>query len=334
MGQRLASSMERRLQMYRHELVADLFTRHGVFWERVRWIRELKRVEAEARMPPPLSPDTVHFPAWLRPANRSWRWEPDQMQELREWMALLHVLHNDIVPNDLRVKTRYSNSLDFWMGFLSACVVFDPPLDDLLGFAEHGVADFGDFVNPLNPWDDGDGPEMLAPPIRFLPDPERLIADERQRQDWVIGRLQEALDARPVTRPGEIDLAEMASDFDSTYEARMEAARRGRGEPPRIPMQPYIEVTEHTTEDGVRHAYRLMAASRPAGPRSTRPRRDRLLCLQCAVWYDACGWSHERIAHAMGWKIQRPPGVKPRSETARHHIALGRRLLGQKKAAA
>jgi hypothetical protein len=332
MGQRLASSMERRLQMHRHELVADLFIRGGVFWDQVRWIRNLKRVEAEARLPPPLNPKSVHFPPWLRPEGR--RWRPDQMRELQEWMVLLHALHDAVVPDDLRVETPYSNSLDFWMGFLSACVVFDPPPEDLLGFAEHGVADFGDFVNPLNPWDDGKGPAMLAPPIRFLPNPDDLIADERKRQDWVIDRLQQALDARAIIRCGEIDLAEMAAHFEFLYESVQDEERRKHHEPSRLPMRPYIDVTEHTTEDDVRHAYRLMAAHRPDGPRATRPRRNRLLGLQCAVWYDECGWSHERIAQTMGWKIQRPPGVKPRSETARHHIALGRRLLGQKKAAA
>ena len=92
MGQRLASSMERRLQTFRHELVVDLVTHHGLFWERVDWIRRLQRVEAESRMPPTLEPDKVHFPAWLKPSRRPWRREHEQA--LREWMVLLHVLHD------------------------------------------------------------------------------------------------------------------------------------------------------------------------------------------------------------------------------------------------
>jgi hypothetical protein len=333
-GQRLASSMERRLRDHRHELVADLFTRHGLFWEQVRWIRERTRVEAEVRMPPLLNPDTVHYPGWIRAALKAWSREPGLMQDLREWMALLHVLHEAVVPNDLRVETPYSNSLDFWMGFLSACIIYDPPLEDLLGFAEHGVAAYGDFVNPLNPWEDGDGPEMLAPPIRFLPDPERVIADERQRHDWVLGKLQEAIDRRPAEWRGEVDLAEMAASFEFVYESVQDEERRERFELPRLPMQPYIEVGEHTTEADVRNAYRLMAAHRPAGPRATRPLRDELLCLQCAVWYDECGWSHAQIADKFGWAVQPVPGAKPRSETARKYIAKGRTLLGQRKAAA
>lgn len=326
--------MEQRLQLHRQQLVADLFTRHDIFWNRVRWIRDLMHIEAEAQLPPPLNPNAVHFPAHLRPAPRTWTRSPDQMRALQEWMVLLHALHNAVVPDSLRVETPYSHSLDFWMGFLSACVVFDPPPEKLLEFAEHGVATYGDFINPLNPWDDGDGPEMLAPPIRFLPDPERLLADERKRQDWVITRLQKALEALPGSRRGEIDLPEMAAHFEFLYDAAQDEQRRSTGDPLPVPMRPYIHVTEHTTEEDVRNAFRLMTANRPAHPASGRRRRNRLLCLQCAVWYDACGWSQERIAKAMGWAIQRPPGTKPRSETARQYIADGRQFLNQRKAAA
>jgi hypothetical protein len=328
MGQRLASSKERRLQTFRRELVVNLFTRNGLFWDRVQWIRRLQRIAAEPRMPPTLDPGRVHLPPWLKPDRR--RWRRDQLERLQDWMVLLHVLHDAVIPKDLQVETLDSYSLDFWMGFLSACVVFDPPPDDLLGFAEHGVAAYGDFVNPFNPWDDGDGPEMLAPPIRFLPDPEQLIADERERLDWLIGKLQETLNRQKLTSASEIDLTEMVAHFEYIYDED----RKMRNGLPRLPMQPYITVDVHTTEEDVRNAFRLMAAHLPARPRPVRPKRDPLLCLQCAVWYDHCDWSQERIAQAMGWKVQRPPGVKPRSETARQHIADGRALLTQRNVAA
>lgn len=332
MGQRLASSKERRLQTFRRELVVDLVTRHGLFWERVGWIRSLQRIKAEPRMPPPLNPGRVHLPSWLVPDLGHWR--PEQRQPLQEWMVLLNVLHDAVVPDDLRIETPYSYSLDFWMGFLSACVVFDPPPDNLLGFAEHGVAAYGDFVNPFNPWDDSGGPQMLAAPISFLPDPEQLIAEEQERHSWIIGRLQEALDARAIIRRGEINLSEMASHFEFLYQSVQEEARRQRNEMPSPPVRPYITVDAHTTENDVRNAYKLMVANQPKRPRPARPRRDPLLCLQCAVWYDQCEWSQERIAQTMGWTIQYPAGAKPRSETARQHIADGRLLLNQRNVAA
>ena len=284
-------------------------------------------------MPPPLDPGRVHLPPWLVPDVGHWR--PEQRQPLQEWMVLLNVLHDAVVPSNLRVETPYSYSLDFWMGFLSACVIFDPPPDNLLGFAEHGVAAYGDFVNPFNPWDDSDGPEMLAAPITFLPDPEQLIAEEQERHTWVIGRLQEALDARAVIRRGEVDLTEMAAHFEFVYESEYEKAHKKHdGKLLPIHTKPYITVDENTTENDVRNAFKLMVANQPKRRRPARPKRDPLLCVQCAVWYDECGWSHERIAQTMGWAVQRPAGAKRRSETARQHIADGRLLLNQRNVAA
>ncbi len=106
MGQRLASSMERRLQTFRRELVVDLFTRHGLFWDRVAWIRDLQRIEAESRMPPTLNPQSVHFPPWLKPDRG--RWRPDQEQQRQEWMVLLHALHNEVAPSELQIETQFS----------------------------------------------------------------------------------------------------------------------------------------------------------------------------------------------------------------------------------
>jgi hypothetical protein len=332
MGKRLASSKERRLQTFRRELVIDLFTRHGVFWDRVQWIRQLQHIEAVRQMPPLLEPNQVHLPPHL-PKDRR-RWGRNQREQLQDWMMLLHVLHDAVIPEALRIETPYSFSLDFWMGFLSACAVFDPPEDNLLGFAEHGVAAYGDFINPFHPWDDGDGPEMLASPIVFLPDPEQLLADERERFDWVIGKLQDSLTRQDRMGTEDIDLREMAAHFEHTYQSERERAAHKHDEPPAIPTKPYIAVDEHTTETDVRHAFRMMAARLPKRPRPLRPKRDPLTAIQCAVWHDDCHWSHERIARTMGWAVQHPPGVKSRSETARQYINEGRAFLNQRNAAA
>lgn len=322
--------MERRLQLFRQDLVVDLFTQHGHFWEQVSWIRQREGIEAHRRLPPRLSSDSVHFHGGPK-ADRS-QWAMGQKIAMHEWMALLHVLHEEVVPDDLKVETRYANSLNFWMGFLSACVVYDPPAEHLMEFADHGVADYGDFIDPFNPWADRDtpGPHMLASPIRFLPDPDKLIADERKRYEWILERIQASLAEQPHLRTGDLDLVEMAAHFDFLYEGTDEYRQEQRA----IGMRPYIDVGDHTTEEDVRNAYRLMAARRPLALQPRRPRRIPLQCLQCAVWYDQCSWSHEQIANAFGWAIQRPPGAKPRSETARQYIAEGRLLLSQRKLAA
>lgn len=332
MAKRLESSAERRLQVFRRELILDLYTRHGKFWCDVRWVRELRGIEAEARMPPPLDLAKVHLPPGLKSSN--WSWSPEQQQEHREWMVLLHALHDAAVPPDHRVETPNASSLEFWMGFLSACVLFDPPAPDLLAFADHGVAAYGEFVNPLNPWADEDGsPQMLAPPIRFLPNADELLETQERLHYRLIDELHRQL------APRGIDLWEMVyhveywnpSDVDATGSADEDA---GLVERVKDRPRPYIIVDPSTTEEDVRNAFRLMAAALHERPRPIRPRRDRLVGLQCAIWYDECRWSHERIAKHFGWTVQYPAHAKPRSETARQYIAEGRELLTQRKAAA
>ncbi len=326
MGKLLESSAERRLQTFRRELTLGLFTRHGPFWEEVGWIRTLRNIVAEARMPSPLDPGKVHFPLDVK--ARDWAWQPEQRQAAAEWMVLLHVLHDAVIPPEHRVETPFSSSLEFWMGFLSACVLFDPPPDDLLRFADHGVAAYGDFLNPLNPWADEDGaPQMLAAPIRFVADAEAVLAAQRRSHERVI----DALHCRLA--PLGIDVRELAyhleywqgPDDENDENDEDDSATR---------LRPYIAVDTRTTEDDVRNAFKLMAEALPERPRATKPRRDRLTCLQCAIWYDEDGWSHERIAKRFGWKVQYPAHAKPRSETARQYIAEGRLLLAQRRDAA
>jgi hypothetical protein len=322
MGKLLGSSAERRLQAFRRDLTLDLFTRHGLFWVEVCWLRDLRGITAESRLPPTLHPGKVHRPPTLKATN--WEWRPEQRQALAEWMVLLHVLHDAVVPPEHRVETPHASSLEFWMGFLSACLLYDPPASNLLGFADHGVAAYGDFVNPLTPWADERGAlGMLAPPIRFLPDPDALLAAHHRRHERFVDELHRRL------TPDGIDVRGLADEIG--YWVTDDA--NPTDDLATLP-RPYIAVDPQTTEEDVRNAFKLMAAAQPERRRPVRPRRDRLVCLQCAIWYDEGGWSQERIAAHFGWKVQFPAQAKPRSETARLYIAEGRQLLHQRRIAA
>lgn len=329
MGRRLGSSAERRFQAFRRGIVLDLYLQRGLPWRHVHWIRTKSGIEATPQVPPTLDPGRVHFPPGL--AHHDWQWQPEQRQMQREWMVLLHALHEAVIPDDLRVETPFSSSLEFWMGFLSACVVYDSPPDNLLGFADHAVAAYGDFVNPVNPWsDDPETPEMLAAPIRVLPEPEVLYENLRRRFDRIVDDLHDKL------KPRKIDIREMVHHLETRYLREDDLSREERERDPwaEVATRPYIYVDEHVTESDVRHAFRILADALPARPRPVRPRRDPLLCLQCAIWYDTYGWSHEQIADHMGWAIQRPAHAKPKSETVRKYVADGRALLNHRKAAA
>jgi hypothetical protein len=86
--------------------------------------------------------------------------------------------------------------------------------------------------------------------------------------------LQEALNKQGSTPPGKIDLVEMAAHFEYIYQSRDEAERKKRNDPPSPAVHPYITVDEHTTEEDVRNAFRLMTTHLPArrrSPSQTRP---------------------------------------------------------------
>lgn len=85
-------------------------------------------------------------------------------------------------------------------------------------------------------------------------------------------------------------------------------AKKHRGE---IPPRHYIKIDEHTTEDDVRYAFRMIARMHGRPPKGGRPRRDPLMGLQCAILYDRQNdrdpkdprrkkWTYEKLAKKFG----------------------------------
>ncbi len=323
MGRLLESSAERRLQAFRRELTLDLYTRHGAFWEMVSRSRELWGIEPEARIPPIPQVVRVHLPSHLLRRSRP-DWPIEAEESFIRWQVQLEHVHHAIIPPEHRVEGVHFDSADFWDGFLSACLIYDPPADDLLGFADHPVATYGEYLNILDPSADpgDDAPQMLAPPVRFLYDMDELLDWVQDRYERLIAALHKRLEPRGI------DVQEMVYDLEY-FDASIP------GNPDDEPTaRPYIQVAAHTTEADVRNAYKLLVAHQPQRPRAIKPRRDPLTAVQCAIWYDDLGWSHVEIADRFGWTVQTPAGSKPKSETARQHIADGRKLLRQRKVAA
>ncbi len=322
MGQGLESSAERRLQSFRRDLTLDLFTRNGPFWDLVEGIRHRWGIAAGARIPPTPRIGGVHLPADLLAGARP-DWPPEAEERFIRWKVLLEQVHEAVVPPDLRVEDVRFDSVDFWDGFLSACLVYDPPATDLLGFADHPEATYDEFRSgPLNAADRDSALQMLAPPIKRLYDAGKLVAWERDRHERLIGALHARLGPRGI------DVWEMVYDleyFDVSIAGDQKHTPR---------RHPYIEVTENTTGADVRNAFTLLAADLPRRPRAARPSRDLLTAVQCAIWYDDLGWSQQQIAGRFGWATQSPPASKVKSETARQHIADGRDILRQRKVAA
>jgi hypothetical protein len=235
----------------------------------------------------------------------------------------------------------------FRQAFFAGCILCDPPDDDLLGFADHA----NDWLAPRRAVGDNlSWPYPTAEkalPIEWMPNPHDLeIAAEAQERGF--GELKAAafkdalraeltrlgIDADAVIRHAErgsrtylsARLAERApAQDDASYQSAQAFLDRVWAT-----AVPYIRVDELTNKEDASKAYDFIRSLSPQLDRRTK-RMDPLICVQCAIWYDQCGWSHTRIAKRFGWKVQRKPAQRPSSETARRHIADGRSILSTQK---
>jgi len=80
----------------------------------------------------------------------------------------------------------------------------------------------------------------------------------------------------------------------------------------------YIEVGEQTTKEDIDKASRIARAVHKNRPSPSRPKRDRLTCIECAVLKDQHGWSDEKLAGRYGW---REPG------TVGKYVRAGRAII-------
>ena len=359
MAEALKSSARDRIRAQRRALVLDLATRHGPFWEAVRWLRCRWGIEAPAALPPPGiagyvdATSTVGYVPAAWPDALLWPLPPDlaedvgaegpsQCLETRpaegcppeewaaycepEWWADIGRLHDEVVPD---AYTRAGPAaMPLWAPFLSACVVFDPPRKALFNFADRPPVMFD--LPPGGAADEDDdpaaaGPRMIAAPIVYLQDPDRTAADADRYWHEVLGLVAHELRERGI----DVDLPALVRDV---IERHPKLSQRARKRDQANPSRPYIRVTRETTDDDVREARRLLRAALPDPPdRGGAPRREPLLCVQCAIWHDELGLPLARIAELCGWKIQQPGWAKePTSETARAHVAEGRRILSER----
>ncbi|MDP9363439.1 MAG: hypothetical protein M3Q10_04275 [Chloroflexota bacterium] len=341
-------------------LTLDLFGRRGPFWEAVDWLRRRWSIRAHPGLPDWPDGGEVeerHIVAWMpspwpdrlipqaapvlsgercpepwiaseKPGGEGAPAESSRPSKA-QWWADLNWLHDLFVPASCTVED--GSALLLWGPFLSRCVLYEPPPSDLVAFAEmgpvgplavasHGSADPGDTARL----------GMVAPPVVWVEDADARMLAVCAWYDALIRRAG----AEPELREHGIDLEAIVARVGGHPDLQLEdwvrrSALRGRS---------YIKVDQETTDADVRHAARLLKGRLPEPPKPPKPprrlTRNPLVCVQCAVWYDECGWSHKRIGEHFGWAIQHPAGAKPRCETAREHIAEGRAILQQNKHAA
>jgi hypothetical protein len=211
-----------------------------------------------------------------------------------------------------------------WQGFISACVLHDPLATNLLEFAQYSIPPRYSVWAPGTRMSAREkSVHMAAPPIRVLPDPyeaEQIVGQFWQRVLWEVGRgylEPKGLNIRSV-------VASIIEEYPEIWDERHEAAKANEG-------RSYILVDEQTTEDDVRKAFRTIAATQDRSPVS-KPKRDPLLALQCAVLYDRLNrknpddgrqweWTYEKLAEELGLESWR---------AAKAYVRRGRELLESK----
>lgn len=91
----------------------------------------------------------------------------------------------------------------------------------------------------------------------------------------------------------------------------------------------YIEVDEHTTKKDVEHAFSMIGAAQARRTVNTKPDKDPLAAIRCALLYDRHNtvdpsdkrcwkWTYERLAKEFGLKSKR---------AAKSYVGLGREYL-------
>ena len=319
----LRSDLGRRIEGYKREVVFQVFMQQGPAWDAVSDMRSRWGVSARTELPPassnyPNNPFPEHWPEEYTDAGK----------QSEEWVALaerfgldLDALRDQIVPE----AYRWGPVDTSWRSFLAACVLFDPPDQELLAFSKFGgPRPVG--VSPIDRSRDnlfGIPPHIMAtPPITALRETHKAELVE----EWYWLRIIDEIGKRYLEPQG-LDTREILHEvMVGTPALSREQAKLREHE---APFRYYITVGEYTTEADVRRAFRLITATLPERPEKGAPRRDRLIAIQCAILYDRhnqpdpsdgrkWAWTYQKLAEEFGLHSER---------AAKGYVEVGRELL-------
>lgn len=265
------SSAANQIIEFKQDLVLQLSTQHGPFYEAIRRVRDCWKIAPEVGIPP-------SFDGMLGPPNLT-------LEQNLQWQRDIVAIRDEVVPE------RYNRWMPgWWMDFISACLFYDPPKTVLLEFSSRflvPLAGIGPEDWLLGPVSDDQVRYMVAPPIKSMRDPEKV----EEYKDWfwtqVIHRLGEKLE------PLGIDIEPMLSDIlrdPKLWEEYLEKEAAS-------PLRPYIEVGENPSKDDILNAWRAIRSTVSKGG---RPPGEVLVDVEC-VWLAEAGWSDVDIAARHGW---------------------------------
>ena len=287
----------------KRELVVQLYFQSGPFWEAIRNMRARWGITAVTAIP-----TTIGAPGPPECAPKA----PEEGGEEAEWDVFGERWSADLFSiRDRTVPGYFHEGVDWW-DFLNTCVLYDPPVPGLHEFARRGGIRFSSGVSE-RPGENPKLPKMARPPIKSLIDPQEAEALEA----WRRARLMQELQERYLKQLG-LDVWKMLDDIEKNpppdlmeeYSERLDRLYDNR--------RVYIEVGEQTTEKDIERASRIARAMYKNRPSPSRPKRDRLTCIECAVHKDQHGWSDKKLAERYGWN---------QLSTAGKYVREGRTLI-------
>jgi hypothetical protein len=295
-GPVLPSSAEEEIRAHKSGMLISLHQRRGRFWELVKDLRQQRQITPKKGVPeanPPLIGPNPYLPEG-GPEDPH---EQDPKAALNEdpeaaltamfrhgqwsiaWQRDLQKILNEILPD----KYHYNESLPRWRRFVAACVIYNPPDDQLLNFiALGGPEPIEHYVDRI-PDESEEVPRMLAPPIRTLKDLREHIEGP-----WglVLYWYRELLESSDID-PDELHI--VLAKLDPALEERYRRSLREAAD--RI----FIEYDSTRSRRDYENAFKMLESTVESRCRKGRPRRDEIIAYQCAVLHDQCEWTYERI---------------------------------------
>ncbi len=250
-----AQETKQRIQRIKNGLVSQVATEDGSFFDEVREVRAQWDIKAPTQLPPEdrslLYPEQI-LRVFRGEANlteqhiyNTHNWERDIK---RLWLWL-------VVPGLERSRLDLN-----WWPFMAALVLFQPPLDRLLEFAQYGGIEredpYGEYGKTLR--NDPEfrrkeaamsyDPMLVSPLISTFPDPYSL---ERAQQDYY-ETLMEEINKR-FLKPRGLDIDEMRDEVlrDGTLNESLQERQR------QISQDLYVEIPKHATLNELRKAVEL-----------------------------------------------------------------------------
>jgi hypothetical protein len=306
------SSARKRLRRLRHELVLQLYLRREPLWDAIRDVRDRWNISAEVCLPPPV---VGYLSLEGPPAHQ----DRGYAKHAFSWHEEMSAIWAKVDPEPRLPTSDYSDlQLELsWGDFLSACVLYDPPEDQLVEFASYGALETTILTGGRLPTKANlEGlPEMVDPPVRSLFALSKV-------GDWYWHRVLRYI--------GELDLELQGVDVDALienatlYVSGLQEEYIEKAE--RYSKRYYIGVDDYTSLEDVKYALHMIRKVQPR--KDTKRSRDPLVAVQCAILYYQRNQTKPGDRRQRRWtqaKLADKFGLSARS--VRDHLALGQAII-------